>query len=42
MLIATWLNGNVINCLDVQERAFAYGDGLFSTILVQDGVSKTT
>ena len=40
MLIATWLNGNVINCLDVQERAFAYGDGLFSTILVQDGAVK--
>lgn len=40
MLIATWLNGNVINCLDAQERAFAYGDGIFSTILVQNGSVK--
>jgi 4-amino-4-deoxychorismate lyase len=40
MLIATWLNGNIINCLDVQERAFAYGDGIFSTILVQNGSVK--
>jgi 4-amino-4-deoxychorismate lyase len=40
MLIATWLNGNIINCLDVQERAFAYGDGVFSTILVQNGSVK--
>lgn len=40
MLIATWLNGSVINCLDVQERGFAYGDGIFSTINIQNGQAK--
>ncbi len=40
MLIATWLNGKSINSLDRQERAFAYGDGLFSTLSVEQAQVK--
>lgn len=35
MLLACWLNGAPLNALSVQERGFAYGDGLFSTIAVR-------
>ena len=36
MLLACWLNGVPIQALSVQERGFAYGDGLFSTVLVRN------
>lgn len=40
MLLAAWLNGKVINHLDVQERGFAYGDGIFSTIDIHNGQAQ--
>ncbi len=37
MLIACWLNGQVIQHLSPIERGFAYGDGVFTTIAVRHG-----
>ncbi|PTQ89369.1 aminodeoxychorismate lyase [Agitococcus lubricus] len=34
-LLACWLNGQPIQCLSPLERGFAYGDGLFSTLRVE-------
>lgn len=35
MLLACWLNGRPVSGIDPCERAFAYGDGLFTTLAVR-------
>lgn len=40
MLLSVWLNRKAIHSLDIQERAFAYGDGVFSTLLIKNGQAK--
>ena len=36
-MLACWLNGQAIQTLSLTERAFNYGDGLFSTIAIRQG-----
>ncbi len=40
MLLVAWLNGKIINELDIKERGFAYGDGIFSTINIHNGQAQ--
>lgn len=36
--IETWVDGQVGNCVPLSDRALQYGDGVFRTLLVWDGV----
>lgn len=37
MAVGVWVNGEARNTVEVNDRGLSYGDGLFTTILVNDG-----